>query len=130
MSIVKLSKRESLSFMKVVYSILMRDDVINDWEKKMIASLCHVFHLSSQDEHLYSMKLYPNIEAIAHEFQNIPNNDTKVYLLKILWEVFKKDTRWLSSVNSKDRNFFKSLLDGVIIDEEGLASIKQIMDES
>ena len=115
MNVESLTKEEKMSFMKVIYSLILHNDKIPKWEQEVIDSLNFIFSLSKNDLTKCKVKLYPDSVAIAKEINKINDERSRYYLIRIIWDIFKQDDSdsWFGTIDDKDRNFFNAILESV-----------------
>ena len=96
-----LKEIEKLSFLKIVYSLMMEDNILTDQERNILEDvLCkEVFQLDN-DISDYETK-FSSITKLKGLLENIQSNEVKVYLFKILDDIVILNPKKKNEINEK-----------------------------
>jgi len=111
----QLSFEEQVSFMKVIYSIFMRDGKVSSWERDILKSLSEAFQFSKGDESGFATMYYPNVDMIAQEVNQIKDGRSRYWLLRILLDALKQGV--IIDMGEMEKTFFHQLLSKVKLND-------------
>ena len=82
-----LNNKEKLSFLKIVYSFMMEDNIFTDKEKEILEEiLCKEIFQLRNDTSDYQIR-YTNISKLENLIQEIKNNEVHIFLFKIIDDI-------------------------------------------
>jgi len=111
-----LNNKEKLSFLKIVYSFMMEDNIFTDKEKEILEEiLCKEIFQLRNDTSDYQIR-YTNISKLENLIQEIKNNEVHIFLFKIIDDIIDLNPSVKDELVQKSNKLkeFSNQLDDII----------------